>query len=165
MTWHGAEWPTLRQVIEAGALCRLAEEAASKSTDFALADIGFDIPIPATRKGHLRYAEFNVTQGKDFESITAAGPRLVPFVDESEIGLTTKVVADDFPVRHTPQLHLDLHNGCAGQRDLHLHPDRCGCALRSPLWLKPDDVLKVEAERIGLLRNVSLTRWGNEDES
>jgi hypothetical protein len=159
VTWHGAEWPTLQQVIEAGALCRLAEEVASKSPDFALADIGFDIPIPATRRGHLRYAEFNVTQGKDFDS-SAAAARLVPFVDESEIGLTTKVVADDFPVRHIPQLHLDLRNACAGQRDLHLYPDWCGCALRSPLWLKPDDVLKVEAERIGLLRNGVIDEMG-----
>lgn len=47
---HGAEWPTLREVIEAGALSRLAEEAQKQPTDFGLDDITYQIPVPSPEK-------------------------------------------------------------------------------------------------------------------
>lgn len=47
---HGAEWPTLREVIEAGALGRLAEEAESRAADFGLGDITYEIPVPSPEK-------------------------------------------------------------------------------------------------------------------
>ena len=47
---HGERWPSLRQVIEAGALAQLAEEASSLPPDYALSDITFEIPIPAPEK-------------------------------------------------------------------------------------------------------------------
>jgi len=47
---HGAIWPTLREVIEAGALVRLGEEAAALSPDFAEADIAYEIPVPVPEK-------------------------------------------------------------------------------------------------------------------
>ena len=47
---HGATWPTLREVIEAGRLVQLAEEVRSSKPDFALDDIRFEIPIPAPEK-------------------------------------------------------------------------------------------------------------------
>jgi 2-keto-4-pentenoate hydratase/2-oxohepta-3-ene-1,7-dioic acid hydratase in catechol pathway len=47
---HGAKWPTLRDVIEAGALARLADEAAGLPADVALSDIRYEIPIPAPEK-------------------------------------------------------------------------------------------------------------------
>ena len=47
---HGATWPTLREVIEAGRLAQLAEEAKSLKPDFALDDIRFEIPIPSPEK-------------------------------------------------------------------------------------------------------------------
>jgi 2-keto-4-pentenoate hydratase/2-oxohepta-3-ene-1,7-dioic acid hydratase in catechol pathway len=47
---HGATWPTLREVIEAGRLAHLAEEAKSLKPDFALDDIRFEIPIPSPEK-------------------------------------------------------------------------------------------------------------------
>jgi 2-keto-4-pentenoate hydratase/2-oxohepta-3-ene-1,7-dioic acid hydratase in catechol pathway len=47
---HAKIWPTLREVIEAGALVRLAEESNGLTSDFALADIRFEIPIPAPEK-------------------------------------------------------------------------------------------------------------------
>jgi 2-keto-4-pentenoate hydratase/2-oxohepta-3-ene-1,7-dioic acid hydratase in catechol pathway len=47
---HGAEWPTLREVIEAGALLKLADEGAALAADVALSDIEFEIPIPAPEK-------------------------------------------------------------------------------------------------------------------
>ncbi|OCC06674.1 2-hydroxyhepta-2,4-diene-1,7-dioate isomerase [Labrys sp. WJW] len=47
---HSERWPSLRQVIEAGALAQLAEEASSLPPDYALSDITFEIPIPAPEK-------------------------------------------------------------------------------------------------------------------
>ncbi len=47
---HGAKWPSLREVIEAGALTRLGEEAAALIPDFAEADIAYQIPVPAPEK-------------------------------------------------------------------------------------------------------------------
>ena len=46
---HG-QWPTLREVIEAGALLRLAEEADAYAPDFPLDAIAYDIPIPSPEK-------------------------------------------------------------------------------------------------------------------
>ena len=47
---HGTDWPTLREVIEAGALRRLGEEAAGLPADFGLGDITYAIPVPAPEK-------------------------------------------------------------------------------------------------------------------
>jgi 2-keto-4-pentenoate hydratase/2-oxohepta-3-ene-1,7-dioic acid hydratase in catechol pathway len=47
---HGERWPSLREVIEEGALASLAEEAAVLPADHALADITYEIPIPAPEK-------------------------------------------------------------------------------------------------------------------
>ena len=47
---YGQRWPTLREVIEAGALGALAEEAEGLPADIALADITYGIPIPAPEK-------------------------------------------------------------------------------------------------------------------
>jgi 2-keto-4-pentenoate hydratase/2-oxohepta-3-ene-1,7-dioic acid hydratase in catechol pathway len=46
---YGARWPTLRQVIEAGALRQLADQAGL-SPDIALADVTFDLPVPGPEK-------------------------------------------------------------------------------------------------------------------
>ena len=45
-----SQWPTLREVIEAGALRRLAEEAEAFAVDFPLDAIAYDIPIPSPEK-------------------------------------------------------------------------------------------------------------------
>jgi len=47
---HGARWPSLREVIEAGALARLAEEGGKLGADLPLDAIRYDIPIPAPEK-------------------------------------------------------------------------------------------------------------------
>jgi len=46
----GGQWPTLREVIEAGALRRIAEEAQGLPAEFALEALRFEIPIPAPEK-------------------------------------------------------------------------------------------------------------------
>ena len=47
---HGAKWPTLREVIEAGALRQLATEAADLEPDIMPGTFRFEIPIPAPEK-------------------------------------------------------------------------------------------------------------------
>jgi 2-keto-4-pentenoate hydratase/2-oxohepta-3-ene-1,7-dioic acid hydratase in catechol pathway len=47
---HGLQWPTLREVVEAGALRRLGEEGSGLSPDFALSEIRYDIPVPNPEK-------------------------------------------------------------------------------------------------------------------
>lgn len=47
---HGARWPSLRQVVEDGALARLADEGARHGPDFGVADIRFEIPVPSPEK-------------------------------------------------------------------------------------------------------------------
>lgn len=47
---HGAKWPTLREVIEAGRLTALAEECGGQEIDFAPGEWAWDIPIPAPEK-------------------------------------------------------------------------------------------------------------------
>ena len=46
----GQRWAGLRQVIEAGALHRLAGDAAALPADLALGDITFDLPLPDPEK-------------------------------------------------------------------------------------------------------------------
>ena len=46
----GKDYPTLREVIAAGALTRLAEDAAKRSADHALDAISWLPPIPAPEK-------------------------------------------------------------------------------------------------------------------
>ena len=47
---YAQQWPTLREVIEAGALRRLAEEGSALQPDFALSEIRYDIPVPNPEK-------------------------------------------------------------------------------------------------------------------
>jgi 2-keto-4-pentenoate hydratase/2-oxohepta-3-ene-1,7-dioic acid hydratase in catechol pathway len=47
---YGTTWPTLREVIEAGALARLADEAAGLTAELSLDEIRYEIPVPAPEK-------------------------------------------------------------------------------------------------------------------
>ncbi len=47
---HGGKWPSLREVIEAGMLTRLAEENLNLATDFSIQEMQFEIPVPAPEK-------------------------------------------------------------------------------------------------------------------
>src|SRR4051812_3158616 len=47
---HGKDYPTLREVVAAGALAKLAEDAARDAPDFALDAIAWQPPIPAPEK-------------------------------------------------------------------------------------------------------------------
>ncbi|MBZ9709787.1 fumarylacetoacetate hydrolase family protein [Mesorhizobium sp. ESP7-2] len=251
---HG-QWPTLREVIEASALRRLAEEADTLATDFPLDAITYDIPIPSPEKiicvgvnfpdrneeykdgqaapsnpslfirfvssfvghgaplvrppessqldyegeivivigkpgrriaeadalGHIaalslcnegtirdwvRHAKFNVTQGKNFDRTGSIGPWLVPFTDEAQIAdiaLTTRVNGEVRQRDRTSRMIFSFRKIInyistfttlvPGDIIVTGTPTGAGARFEPPVWLKPGDVIEVEADGIGVLRN------------
>ncbi|MFD9900644.1 fumarylacetoacetate hydrolase family protein [Mesorhizobium sp. NPDC059025] len=252
---HGGQWPTLREVIEAGALHSLAEEAAGLPADFALSDITYEIPIPMPEKlicvgvnfpdrneeykdgqaapsnpslfirfprsfvGHgenlvrppespqldyegeivivigkggrripeasaldhiaalslcnegtirdwVRHAKFNVTQGKNFDRTGSIGPWLVPFTEEAQIAdikLETRVNGEVRQSDRTSRMIFSFRKIIAyvstfttlvpGDVIVTGTPTGAGARFDPPIWLKPGDVIEVEADGIGILRN------------
>ncbi|MDX8500558.1 fumarylacetoacetate hydrolase family protein [Mesorhizobium sp. VK4C] len=249
------EWPTLREVIEAGAPVKLAEEAEGLAADFSVEDIAYEIPVPSPEKiicvgvnypdrneeykdgqaapsnpslfirfprsfvghgaplvrppdssqldyegeivivigksgrriaevdalGHIaalslcnegtirdwvRHAKFNVTQGKNFDRSGSIGPWLVPFTDEAQIAdiaLTTRVNGEVRQQDRTGRMIFSFRKIInyistfttlvAGDVIVTGTPTGAGARFEPPIWLKPGDVIEVEAEGIGLLRN------------
>ncbi len=252
---HGARWPSLREVIEAGALAKLADEAAGLPADYALSDITYEIPIPAPEKiicvgvnfpdrneeykdgqaapsnpslfirfprsftGHdrplirppespqldyegeiaivigkggrriteadaldhiaaltlcnegtirdwVRHAKFNVTQGKNFDATGSIGPWLVPYTDESQLAdvrLETRVNGEVRQSDRTSRMIFSFRRIInyistfttlvPGDVIVCGTPTGAGARFDPPVWLKPGDVVEVEVEGIGLLRN------------
>ena len=248
-------WPTLREVIEAGALVELAEEAEGLAADFAVEDIAYEIPIPSPEKivcvgvnypdrneeykdgqaapsnpslfirfprsfvghgaslvrppespqldyegeivivigkggrriaeanalGHIaalslcnegtirdwvRHAKFNVTQGKNFDRTGSIGPWLVPFMDEAQIAdiaLSTRVNGELRQQDRTSRMIFSFRKIInyvstfttlvPGDMIVTGTPTGAGARFDPPIWLKPGDVIEVEADGIGVLRN------------
>ena len=250
-----SQWPTLREVIEAGALRRLAEEAEAFAADFPLDAIAYDIPVPSPEKiicvgvnypdrneeykdgqaapsnpslfirfprsfvghgaplvrppespqldyegeivivigkggrriaetdalGHIsalslcnegtirdwvRHAKFNVTQGKNFDRTGSIGPWLVPFTDEAQIAdisLSTRVNGELRQQDRTSRMIFSFRKIInyvstfttlvPGDMIVTGTPTGAGARFDPPIWLKPGDVIEVEADGIGVLRN------------
>ncbi len=251
----GARWPTLRQVIEAGALGELVSAAAEMKPDHPVGAITYEIPIPHPEKiicvgvnfpdrnaeykdgqeappnpslfirfprsftGHdqplirppespqldyegeivivigkggrriaeadalshiaalslcnegtirdwVRHAKFNVTQGKNFDRSGSIGPWLVPFADESQIAdirLETRVNGEVRQSDRTSRMIFSFRKIIAyvstfttlvpGDIIVTGTPTGAGARFDPPIWLKPGDVIEVEADGIGILRN------------
>jgi len=252
---HGKTWPTLREVIEAGALARLAEEGEGLPADTPLSEIPYEIPIPSPEKiicvgvnfpdrneeykdgqaapsnpslfirfprsftGHdrplirppespqldyegevtivigkggrriaekdaldhiaaltlcnegtirdwVRHAKFNVTQGKNFDATGSIGPWLVPYTDESQLAdirLETRVNGEVRQQDRTSRMIFSFRKIInyistfttlvPGDVIVCGTPTGAGARFDPPIWLKPGDVVEVEAEGIGMLRN------------
>ncbi len=248
-------WPDLRAVIEAGALPVLSALAARLGADITVADIRFEIPIPAPEKilcvgvnfpdrnaeykdgqdaprfmslfprfarsftGHgqplirppesaqldyegeiavvigkagrripeaealahvaaltlcnegtirdwVRHAKFNVTQGKNWDRSGAIGPWMVPYLDEAQlanIALQTRVNGAVRQSDRTSRMIFGFRQIIAyistfttlvpGDIIVCGTPTGAGARFDPPVWLKPGDVVEVEAEGIGILRN------------
>ncbi|MBJ7406390.1 MAG: fumarylacetoacetate hydrolase family protein [Bradyrhizobium sp.] len=114
----------------------------------------------------LRHAKFNVTQGKNFDSSGSLGPWLVPYTRESQIAdirLTTHVNGelrqDDrtsrlmFPFRYLLNYISTFATLVPGDIIVTGTPTGAGARFDPPRYLKPGDVIEVEAEGIGRLRN------------
>jgi 2-keto-4-pentenoate hydratase/2-oxohepta-3-ene-1,7-dioic acid hydratase in catechol pathway len=119
-----------------------------------------------TIRDWVRHAKFNVTQGKNFDSTGSLGPWLVPYVNESQIAdirLTTRVNGatrqDDrtgrliFGFRYLISYISTFATLVPGDIIVTGTPTGAGARFDPPRYLKPGDVIEVEAENIGVLRN------------
>ena len=119
-----------------------------------------------TIRDWVRHAKFNVTQGKNFDSTGSLGPWLVPYTGESQIAdirLTTRVNGetrqDDrtsrliFGFRYLINYISTFTTLMPGDIIVTGTPTGAGARFDPPRYLEPGDVIEVEAENIGILRN------------
>jgi 2-keto-4-pentenoate hydratase/2-oxohepta-3-ene-1,7-dioic acid hydratase in catechol pathway len=119
-----------------------------------------------TIRDWVRHAKFNVTQGKNFDSTGSLGPWLVPYTGESQIAdvrLTTRVNGetrqDDrtsrliFGFRYLINYISTFTTLVPGDVIVTGTPTGAGARFDPPRYLKPGDVIEVEAENVGVLRN------------
>ena len=119
-----------------------------------------------TIRDWVRHAKFNVTQGKNWDASGAMGPGLVPFTDPAQITdirLTTRVNGevrqDDrtgrmlFPVARQIAYISTFTTLVPGDIIVTGTPTGAGARSDPPIWLKPGDVIEIEAEGLGILRN------------
>jgi 2-keto-4-pentenoate hydratase/2-oxohepta-3-ene-1,7-dioic acid hydratase in catechol pathway len=119
-----------------------------------------------TIRDWVRHAKFNVTQGKNFDSTGSLGPWLVPYRNEADIAdirLTTRVNGevrqDDrtsrliFGFRYLIHYISTFTTLVPGDVIVTGTPTGAGARFDPPRYLKPGDVVEVEAENIGVLRN------------
>jgi 2-keto-4-pentenoate hydratase/2-oxohepta-3-ene-1,7-dioic acid hydratase in catechol pathway len=119
-----------------------------------------------TIRDWVRHAKFNVTQGKNFDATGSLGPWLVPYSNESQIAdirLTTRVNGetrqDDrtgrliFGFRYLINYISTFTTLVPGDVIVTGTPTGAGARFDPPRYLKPGDVVEVEAEGIGILRN------------
>ncbi|MES1950378.1 2-oxo-hepta-3-ene-1,7-dioic acid hydratase [Salinisphaera sp. S4-8] len=119
-----------------------------------------------TIRDWVRHAKFNVTQGKNFDRTGAIGPWLVPFQDERQIAdieLTTRVNGEVRQHDRTARMMFGFKYLISyistfttlkpGDVIITGTPTGAGARLDPPVWLKPGDVVEVEAEGVGILSN------------
>ena len=119
-----------------------------------------------TIRDWVRHAKFNVTQGKNFDATGSLGPWLVPYTNESQIAdirLTTRVNGetrqDDrtgrliFGFRYLIDYISTFTTLVPGDVIVTGTPTGAGARFDPPRYLMPGDVIEVEAEGVGILRN------------
>ncbi|MDN5928520.1 MAG: fumarylacetoacetate hydrolase family protein [Hyphomicrobiales bacterium] len=119
-----------------------------------------------TIRDWVRHAKFNVTQGKNFDRSGSMGPWLIPFTDEAQLAdikLETRVNGETRQSDRTNRMIFSFRRIiayvstfttlAAGDIILTGTPTGAGARLDPPVWLKAGDVVEVEAEGIGILRN------------
>lgn len=119
-----------------------------------------------TLRDWVRHAKFNVTQGKNFEGSGSIGPWLVPFTDESQLAdirLETRVNGEVrqrdrtsrmiFSFRRIISYVSTFTTLVAGDMIVCGTPTGAGARFDPPIWLKPGDVVEVEADGLGVLKN------------
>jgi 2-keto-4-pentenoate hydratase/2-oxohepta-3-ene-1,7-dioic acid hydratase in catechol pathway len=114
----------------------------------------------------IRHAKFNVTQGKNFEGSGSIGPWLVPFKDPKQlldIKLETRVNGEVCQSDRTSRMVFNHAAQIAyistfttlvpGDVIITGTPTGAGARFDPPRFLKPGDVVEVEVEGVGVLRN------------
>jgi len=125
-----------------------------------------------TIRDWVRHAKFNVTQGKNWDNTGAIGPWIVPFRDASQLDdvkLQTRVNGEVrredrtsrmmYSFRYIVNYVSTFTTLVPGDVIVCGTPTGAGARFDPPIWLKPGDVIEVEAEGIGVLSN------GVEDET
>jgi 2-keto-4-pentenoate hydratase/2-oxohepta-3-ene-1,7-dioic acid hydratase in catechol pathway len=119
-----------------------------------------------TLRDWIRHAKFNVTQGKNFDSTGSLGPWIVPYTGEQQIAdirLATRVNGetrqDDrtgrliFGFRYLVNYISTFTTLVPGDIIVTGTPTGAGARFDPPRYLKPGDVVEVEADGVGVLRN------------
>lgn len=119
-----------------------------------------------TIRDWVRHAKFNVTQGKNWDNSAAIGPWLVPFNDAAQLDdarIITRVNGetrqDDVlsrmihPIRREIEYISTFMTLQPGDIIVTGTPTGSGARLDPPQYLKPGDVVEVEVDGIGTLRN------------
>ena len=119
-----------------------------------------------TIRDWVRHAKFNVTQGKNWDRSAALGPWLVPFTDDAQLDdariitrVNGEVRQDDVlsrmmhPIRREIEYISTFMALQPGDIIVTGTPTGSGARLDPPQFLKPGDVVEVEVNTIGTLRN------------
>ncbi|WP_353476042.1 fumarylacetoacetate hydrolase family protein (plasmid) [Salipiger sp. H15] len=119
-----------------------------------------------TIRDWVRHAKFNVTQGKNWDGSGSIGPWLVPFREAGQlddVALETRVNGEVRQSDRTGRMIFDFREiiryvstFCTlvpGDILVCGTPTGAGARFDPPRWLVPGDVIEVEAEGIGTLRN------------
>ena len=120
-----------------------------------------------TIRDWVRHAKFNVTQGKNWDNSAALGPWLVPFEDAAQLDEARIITTVNGEVRQDDVLSRMMHpirreiayistfmTLQAGDIIITGTPTGSGARLDPPQYLAPGDVVEVEVNGIGTLRNV-----------
>lgn len=119
-----------------------------------------------TIRDWVRHAKFNVTQGKNWDRSASLGPWLVPFEDASQLDDARIITRVNGEVRQDDTLNRMMH---PIRREIEYistfmtlqpgdiivtgTPTGAGARFDPPRYLVPGDVVEVEVNGIGILRN------------
>ncbi|MGB0504648.1 MAG: fumarylacetoacetate hydrolase family protein [Pikeienuella sp.] len=119
-----------------------------------------------TIRDWVRHAKFNVTQGKNWDKSGAIGPWLTPFTDPAQLdeaSIMTRVNGEVrqqdelanmmFPIRREIEYISTFTSLEPGDIIITGTPTGAGARLDPPMYLKPGDVIEIEATGLGILRN------------
>jgi 2-keto-4-pentenoate hydratase/2-oxohepta-3-ene-1,7-dioic acid hydratase in catechol pathway len=119
-----------------------------------------------TVRDWVRHGKFNVTQGKNFDASGSMGPWLVPFEDPAQIEdarLVTRVNGETRQDDRTSRMLFSVARQIEyisafttlvpGDVIVTGTPAGAGARLDPPVFLEPGDVIEVEGEGVGILRN------------
>jgi 2-keto-4-pentenoate hydratase/2-oxohepta-3-ene-1,7-dioic acid hydratase in catechol pathway len=119
-----------------------------------------------TIRDWVRHAKFNVTQGKNFDSTGSLGPWIVPYTSEAQLAdirLSTRVNGETRQDDRTSRLIFKIPYLLSyistfttlvpGDVVVTGTPTGAGARFDPPRYPKPGDVVEVEADGIGVLRN------------
>tara|TARA_R110002072_G_scaffold122945_3_gene257992 strand:- start:1406 stop:2260 length:855 start_codon:yes stop_codon:yes gene_type:complete len=119
-----------------------------------------------TIRDWVRHAKFNVTQGKNWDNSGSIGPWLVPFTKAAQLDdariitrVNGEVRQDDVlsrmmhPIRREIEYISTFMTLQPGDIIVTGTPTGSGARLDPPQYLKPGDVVEIEVDGIGTLRN------------